>query len=559
MTFSPSVIELAMSYFDPPPADDGQASDRELALRCSKDLRVFIREAWPLLEPARPFVASWHIDCVAEHLMAVSAGEIPRLIVNMPPGSSKSSVISVLWPAWEWLTKPSLRWIVASYAQHYAFRDSRKMRQLVESRSGQADGGLFERRGYQGVLGLLGQGWGLAVDQNAKGRYDTTAGGMRLSTSVGGREVTGNHGDRVVIDDPLNPEMARSTADRERVNRWWDETMISRFIDEHASAVLVMQRLAENDLTGHLLGLGGWHHLVLPAEYIAGHQFTYPAKATLPSGRVIDGDPRTQPGELLDPVRINEAVLSTRRGNSWVYAGQFQQQPAPEGGGLFKRDWLTRRWIPDELPRLEHGMDRFVQSWDMAFKATSSSDYVVGQLWGFHGADCYLLAQIRGRLDFTATLHAVRALTAFEPRATAKLVEDKANGTAVINTLRQKVTGLIAIEPEGGKLVRASAVSPRLEAGNVILPASDTIPCPDGYADEAGAWHAFTATTVQDVLHEWSTFPASAHDDMVDAMTQALTWANPQARQAARPEDRFVAPTSIMGGVLTTPFIYSAI
>ncbi len=548
----PTVRDLAASYWDPP---DDDSSDRELALKCSRDLRVFIREAWPLLEPARPFVGNWHIDCVAEHLMAVSAGEIKRLIVNVPPGTSKSSIAAVLWPAWEWMLSPHLRWIVASYAEKFAFRDSRKMRLLVQDPGEKAAGTLVQRRGYRGLLGLLGQGWGLALDQNAKGRYDTTAGGMRLAASVGG-QVTGDHADRIVIDDPVDPRRARSELERERANLWWDETMTSRFIDADATAVLVQQRLHEDDLTGHLLASAeDWHHLCLPAEYVPASPFTYPPRARLASGREIMGDTRTEPGEVLDEQRMTEELLAPLRALSYMFAGQYQQRPAPEGGGLFKRGWFTRRWRPDELLRLHLGFDRVIASWDMAFKDTKGSDYVVGQLWGFHGADCYLLAQVRARLDFPATLHAFEALHGFAPHgpmAVAKLVEDKANGTAVIATLRRKVPAVIAIEPQGGKYVRASAVAPRAEAGNVILPAADTIPCPAFYVDEAGERHELTPTTVQDWIHEHASFPAGANDDQVDAFSQALTWANPQPRG-----DVEVAPPgplvngSVMAGVLT--------
>lgn len=553
MTTAPSVREIATSYWAPVD-DDG--SDRELALKCSTDLRVFIREAWPILEPARPFAANWHIDCVAEHLMAVSAGEIKRLIVNQPPNSSKSITAAVAWPAWEWLLAAHIRWIYASYSQGFAFRDSRKMRDLIISRGGRPTGTLFERRGYQGVLGLLGQGWSLKDDQNAKGRYDTTAGGMRLAASVGS-QVTGDHGDRLVIDDPTNPDQAYSEADRERANRWWDSTMMSRFIDAKAAAVIVMQRLHEDDLSGHLLAdEGHWHHLCLPAEYMPGHQFTYPASTpfVLPSGEPVTGDPRTQPGELLDPGRLGDDVLAEKRRVPSVYAGQFQQIPAPEGGGLFKDEWWTRRWEPGFDLYLEHGFDRVVQSWDMAFKDKKTSDFVTGQVWGFHGADCYLLAQVRGRLDFAATLHAVRALTAFEPRALAKLVEDKANGPAVVSALKRKIPGLIEITPKGSKYARAQAESPRVEAGNVILPASVTIPGPTHYIDEGGQRHDLVLTTVADYIHEHSVFPSGANDDMVDCQSQVLRWANPQHRERVAVPGEHVPARTVMAGILGEKF-----
>lgn len=556
MTSTSSVFQLAAEFWDPAPEGSESSDDRELAVECSQDLRVLIREAWPLLEPARPFVASWHIDCVAEHLMAVSAGEIPRLLINQPPRTTKSLTVAVCWPAWEWILKPHLRWLFASYAQDFAQRDSLKMRRLIRSQGGRQDGTLFQRRGYQGVLRLLGQTWQLEKDQDAKNRYETTATGMRMSTSVGGM-ATGEGGDRVVVDDPINATQARSPTHRAAANMWWDETMTTRFNDAAAAGVIVMQRLHENDLSGHLIARDAdWHHLCLPAEYVPAHQFTYPAKAKLPSGRVIDGDPRTKAGELLDPVRLPAATLAQRRIDlgSFAFAGQYQQQPSPEEGGMFKRSWWARRWEPGFHRFLRHGWDRQIQSWDMAFKDKAGSDFVVGQLWGFHGADCYLLAQVRGRFDFAATLHVVKALTEFEPAATAKLVEDKANGTAVISALRRTVPGLIAIEPQGGKYVRASAVSPRAEAGNIVLPEADTIPCPAGYADEGGEWHELVPTTVADFIHEHATFPAGSHDDQVDAMSQALTWANPQPseREPVMPGEE--PPETVMSGVMDLRF-----
>ncbi len=560
MSTAPSVYSLAADYWDPAPEGGDAAEDRELALACSKDLRILVREAWAILEPTRPFVPAWHIDLVCEHLMAVSAGEIQRLLINQPPGTTKSSTVAVLWPAWEWILHPGVRWIFASYAQTFAFRDSMKMRRLIMSRGGKATGSLFERRGYQGVLALLGQAWQLTEDQNTKGRYDTTAAGMRLATSVDG-QATGDHGDRIVVDDPLNPKQARSEAERGDVNRWWDETMSSRFIDEDAAAVIVHQRLHENDLTGHLLAKeSGWHHLCLPAEYVPAHPFTYPAKVTLPSGHELDGDPRTEPGELLDAKRLTAATLAKRKKDlgTYAYAGQYIQQPAPEGGGMFQRGWYQRRWPTGFDVRglsLEHGWDRKIQSWDMAFKDTKGSDFVVGELWGFHGADSYLLAQVRGRFDFTTTLHVVKALTAFDREAVAKLVEDKANGTAVINTLRSKIGGLIAIEPQGSKYARAAAVAPLHEAGNVILPAGDTIPCPEFYVDAAGVRHELTPTTVADWIHEHTVFPAGANDDQVDAGSQALTWASPREREVVEEDlPGLLRDGPVMSGVLDLKF-----
>lgn len=498
----------AADLFDPP--TDG---DLELAKQCSQRLSVFVQQAWPILEPATEFVHGWHIDVVCEHLEAVSAGEIRRLIINVPPRTMKSITTAVCWPAWEWLTKPHIRWLFASYARDLALRDSVKCRRLIQSRGGQADGTLFQRLGYQGVLALLGQDWALTGDQNAKEKYETTETGMRLATGVDG-VATGEGGDRVVVDDPLNAKQARSEAERATANVWWDETMTTRFNNAAATGVIVMQRLHEDDLTGHLVEQGGWHHLCLPAEYEPTHPFVYPARVKLDSGRVLPGDRRTDMGELLEPVRLShERLAELLRGlGSYGYAGQMLQRPAPAEGGMFKTNWW-RRWRPEQLP---HVWQQMIASWDMRFSDSeeAASSFVVGQVWGVNGADRYLLGQIRARLSFTDSLKAVRALAAWQPDARAKLVERKANGAAVIDMLRGEVSGLIPIEPEGGKEVRAAAVEPLVEAGNVYLPDSEFVPCPPGYEP--------TPTT--DLLAELSVFPKGAHDDQVDALTQALNW-----------------------------------
>lgn len=485
--------------------------DELRAERARRHLGTFIREAWPIVEPATEFVGAWHIDCVSEHLEAVSRGELLRLIVNVPPRTMKSLSTAVFWPSWDWMENPHLRWLYASYAGALSQRDSLKMRRLVKSEGGSDEGTIFQRLGYQGVLRLLSEEpWELTKDQDAKTKYETTAMGMRLATSVDAM-ATGEGGDRIVIDDPLSAKQARSEAERESANTWWDETMTTRFNNAEAAAVIVMQRLHEDDLTGHLIAKqSGWHHLCLPAEYEPSHPFVYPDQVTLTSGRVIPGDPRTEEGELLDPVRLGPDRLAelSRDLGSYGYAGQMQQRPAPDEGGMFKRHWWKRY---EDEPAFE----RLVASWDARFgdSQEAASSYVVGQVWGIVGADRYLLAQIRARLSFTETLRAVQALDDFR-RCPAKLVERKANGAAIIDSLKHQIPGLIPIEPEGGKDVRAAAVQPTVEAENVYLPQADFIPAAAGYEP----------TSVEDFVEEFAVFPNGAHDDQVDAMTQALNW-----------------------------------
>lgn len=474
------------------------------AEQCRRSLHTFVREMWPLVE-RRAFQDSWHIGAVCEHLEAVSAGEIRRLIINQPPRTTKSTLTAVMWPAWEWLAAPDVQWLFASYSDRLATNHSLKCRRLIQSAGlhSTADGVPWVRRaGYRGLLELLGQSWELSVDEALKTRFSNSETGYRIATSVRGT-ATGEGGDRLVIDDPLKAEDARSEVVRRAANEWFDETWSTRLNDPVSSSqVVIMQRLHERDLAGHLLERGDWEHLCLPGEFEPSHPFVWPK------------DPRQVEGAPLDPVRLPPARLAELKRDLGTYgfAGQIQQRPSPAEGGVFKRDWW-RRWQPAHLPPV---WERLLASWDMRFsdsQATTSS-FVVGQVWGCFGADRFLLGQVRARLSFTETVKAVQALAEWRPEASAKLVERKANGAAVIDTLRQRVGGLIAIEPEGGKDVRAAAVEPFVEAGNVWLPAADFIPCPPGYA----------ATSVAEFVEEFASFPNGANDDQVDALSQALNW-----------------------------------
>jgi predicted phage terminase large subunit-like protein len=504
-----------VSLYVPPPGAAAAAErllwpppdpDRDEALAFTQSLRAFIEPAWPIVEPGTVFKTNWHIDAICEHLEAVSRGDIRELIINVPPRHMKSSLIAVLWPCWEWLTRPETKWLFVSYAAGLSKRDSLKCRRIIESEGGRtADGTLLERVGYQGALRLLGQNWQLASDQNEKMRFENTEAGYRIATSVGGT-ATGEGGDILVVDDPHKADEVESETERRNVIDFLDGTLSTRLNDPTTGrVVVVMQRLHQQDATGHLLDQGGYTHLCLPAEYEPTHPFVWP------------DDPRSEPGELLWPEHFTEQAVDKlkRKLGSYRAAGQLQQRPSPAEGGMFQRDWW-RYWTPGFEHTLWKGWDLVLQSWDMRFSdsQSSASSYVVGQVWGVHEAHRYLLAQIRGRLSFVETLKAVRALTTMRPEATAKLVEKKANGAAVISTLQRKIPGLIAIEPEGGKDVRAAAVSPYVEAGNILLPPDDYIPCPPGYEP----------TSVQDFIEEHAQFPNGANDDQVDSLSQALNW-----------------------------------
>lgn len=453
------------------------AIDREL---CRRSLIDFVEAAWHLHHPRTEFLRSWHHDAICEHLEGVTAGEIQRLIINVPPGCTKSFIVSVYWPAWTWTHSPERQFLCASYSGELSTRDTRRSRTVLQSP-------WYQRR--------WGDVFSFSGDQNRKTRFDNDRAGFRIATSVGG-SVTGERADVLILDDPHKTEEELSEARRATDLGWLDSTWSTRHNDERTSAdVVVMQRLHEEDATGHLLEQ--WEdvvHLRLPMEY-------EPEAACVTDTGF--GDPREEPGELLHPERFDRESVARlkRRLGSYGSAGQLQQDPAPTEGGILKKHWW--RFHRFEMPEF----DQLIQSWDMAFKGTDTSDYVVGQVWGRIGADKYLLDQVRRQMEFTDACRAVVRLTEKWPKATLKLVEDKANGPAVMSVLKQTVGGLVPYDPgERDKPARYRAVSPQIEAGNVYLPHPDI----SGYE-----W-------VEAFVEECARAPRGSHDDQADAMAQAL-------------------------------------
>src|SRR5271155_3700297 len=293
--------------------------EREAATR---SLREFVHQAWHVVEPATPFVPGWHIDAIVDHLEAVTRGQLRNLLINVPPRHMKSLLVSVFWPAWEWIKHPERRWLYSSYAASLSIRDSVKCRRLIES--------PWYRSRWGHVFSLTG-------DQNAKMRFDNNRSGYRLSTSVGG-SVTGEGGDRIVCDDPHKVDEVHSDTVRKAALDWWDVAMSTRVNDPKTSAkVVVMQRCHQQDLSGHLLEQGGWDHLCLPAEYEG------PVRLT----SIGFVDPRTERGELLWKERFGPREIADlkRSLGSYAAAGQLQQRPSPAEGGLLKRHWF-RFWQP---------------------------------------------------------------------------------------------------------------------------------------------------------------------------------------------------------------------
>ena len=330
------------------------------------------------------------------------------------------------------------------------------------------------------------------------------------------------------MDDSNDAQLAFSRAHLDSVNRWWDSAAANRLSSmEYGIRCIIQQRLAEEDHTGHVLRTepNEWARLIIRQEFEQPLERD-PDFYLTPLGWV---DPRIEPGELMFERRFPRRVIDGEKARLGAqgYASQHQQRPAPLGGSVWLRHWW-KYWKPvdSKLPPVQvrladntvmevdaqplpEKFDEEALSWDMAFKDLKSSDYVAGGHWGRLGGNKFLLKQKRAKLSFTDTLAAFREMAAASPRAAAKFVEDKANGTAVIDSLKNEIDGLIAIEPEGGKFARASAVSPQIEAGNVYLP------------------HPAIAPWVNDFIEEAAIFPNGRNDDWVDMTSQLLNrWQN---------------------------------
>ena len=429
------------------------------------------------------------LDLIDQALVDLANTPDGRLIICMAPQEGKSVRVAGDFPTWLLTTNPDLRIITASYGQALANRNGRAIRNRITAHP---------------ELGLR-----IAPDNGSVHEWtiDGHEGGV-LSVGVGAG-VTGRPGDFLLIDDPIKDRaQADSLTYRNNVWDWWTDAASAR-LAPGAPAALVLTRWHHDDLAGRLLERDeGWVMLNIPAQ--ADHN---PAKGeTDVLGR--------EPGEFMVSARGRTTAQWEKRkrtAGARTWASLYQGRPTPDTGNLFPADgwarydrplWLMR----DDGARIvpEAGRDpdvELVQSWDFTFKDTKASDFVVGQVWLRRGAKMFLLDQVRRRAGFAESCQMMLDMTARWPQAVTKLVEDKANGPAILNALRSKVGGLIPVEPEGSKYARAAATTPLVEAQDVALP--------DPTAVDGTAW-------VTDLTEEARDFPNGSHDDTVDAMSQAV-------------------------------------
>ena len=500
------------------------------AIKLEKDRRAasaslyeFVRQSWHVVEPGVPFVASWHIEEICEHLEAISSGDIRKLLINIPPRHSKSTIVSVIWPMWEWLTDPAQKFLCASYSGALSIRDNLKARRLVQSPW------YSERWGHM---------FHLSGDQNAKQRFENSETGYRIATSVGGT-ATGEGGSRLLLDDPHAAQEAQSDAIRESSLEWFDQVWSTRLNDPKRDAmVTVMQRLHERDISGHVLeDIGGWEHLMIPAEWDGKRR-----KTSLGSY-----DPRKKKGELICPERFGEKEIADLKRLLGVYgtAGQLQQDPNPAEGGILKTNCIEMWPHTKSLPPFEY----ILQSYDCAFTEKTTGDPTACSTWAIftHAGQHHVMLidawdehlsypDLRERAikDWGTEYGGMTKENQFSrPRRPDRiLVEAKASGQSLLQDLRLAKVPAIGYNPgNADKVSRAHQAAPTLELGMVWIPESKKNP-------------GHFVSWAHDFVKQLSKFPVAPHDDYVDTFTQAIIYFKndrwfelPQARD---PDERHV-------------------
>jgi predicted phage terminase large subunit-like protein len=451
-------------------------AEYEVLLR--HDFATFAGRCFQDLNPQTDLAMNWHLEVIAAKLIEVRQGKIRRLVINLPPRHLKSLMASIAFPAWCLGHDPSAQILCVSYAQDLADKLARDCRSIMTSPWYRQ---IFRTR--------------LAPHRQAVQEFITTRQGYRLATSTGG-VLTGRGADIILIDDPLKPEEALSAAQRNAANDWFVHTLYSRLNDKRSGAiVIIMQRLHEDDLVGHVLALEPWEVLSFPAiaeadEVHRIETICEPRCFTRRRGEALHPD--REPLETLEHIR--------RTIGEYNFAGQYQQSPAPFGGGMVKAEWF-KRYRENERPE---SFNRIVQSWDTANKATELSDFSVCTTWGVSGKHLFLLGVFRRRLEYPALKRAVREQQSLFD-ATEVLIEDKASGTQLIQELIEDgCHGVTRYQPTIEKIMRLHAQTGMIHSGFVHIP-------------ETAPWLA-------EYLHEMTVFPKGKHDDQVDSTAQFLDW-----------------------------------
>lgn len=463
-----------------------------------QDFLSFLHKVFITLHPQQNFLNNWHLRFISEHLQAVEKGEIPRLLINIPPRHLKSICVNVAWPAWLLGKDPTTRIISASYSNSLSYRHFFSLRGILSS--------PWYKQCFPKVK----------IIKDTKDRIQTAHNGFCFATSVGGT-LTGEGGDYIIIDDPHKPN--ESSLQRHKTIQWFQETLSSRLNNVNGAIVTVMQRIHADDLSGFLLSQGKWHYICLPAfadirEHLCLGNFQYTRAK----------------GEVLQPNRLSRQDLENieARIGSYAFAAQYQQKPLASRASIIKQEWLAYYKL-----NLPVSNSTIYQSWDCAIK--QEGDYTVCTTWLVREGKFYLLDVLREKLEYPKLRASIEQMAKkFCPKAI--LIEDKASGQQLLQELKElkaiKIEGqgeqiykprLIAIQPKYDKVTRLTLTSPIFAAGLVLLPYQEP-------------------TWLSDFISEILAFPFGKYDDQVDSVAQFLLWVEQELKvtQASIPMIRLI-------------------
>ena len=446
------------------------------------------------------YQVNWHHKLMCEYLERWAFGDIKRLMVFMPPRSGKSELVSRRLPAWLFGRNPNANIIATSYTADLASNMNIDVQRIMED----------ER--YREIFPNTFL-WDKNVRSSTKGTYKKNSDifeivnhqGVYKCAGIGGG-ITGRGFTHGIIDDPVKDRRdAESKAMSDGLWNWYTSTFSTRQMDDNARILITLTRWTQNDLAGRLIDMANSNP---DAE-----QWTIVSFPMIAEDPITPGDPR-KVGEPLWPERFSEEYLKATKitMGSYDWSALMQQRPTVSGGTIFDRSWWNYYHVDADIVERSEGklvllpetFDDQTQSWDLTFGEGTTADFVVGTVWGRVGSDKYLLDMYRKQINFPETLKQFKILSERWPLATRKLVEAKANGRAMIDTLKHDIPGIIAVNPLGSKEVRARAAAPEVESGNIFLP--DGRICP---------W-------VHDVEDEFADFPNGQHDDVVDTFTQYI-------------------------------------
>lgn len=446
-------------------------------LQAENNLYHFFESAWNIVEPNNKLLKNWHQELICEYLTACYKREIKRLIINLPPRYSKSLLASVMFPSWVWARCPEERFMIASYNYSLAIKNGLKMRLILQD--------SWYRNRWDGYK----------LTRNNDNEVKNSREGHVLITSLDG-SATGLGGNFIIVDDPHDVTKAQSDKIREHDLERFDQKISTRLDDKKNGVIMIIaQRCHKTDLTGHILkNIKNYEILKIPAESPNKKTYIFPISK---KKKIFNKN------ELLHKKRENKTVLDDMKTqlSTYGYNSQYLQEPVSPEGNIIKVIWIQRySVIPDKF-------DMIYDAWDLAVKDKITSDFIAGVIFGVVGALKYILHVTKKKAGFADSIKAIKLHRDRYPEIDRTIIEDKANGSPVLEVIRKEIPGVLPYVPKYDKIVRLRTCEPEFEAGQILFPIDD-----------------IATFDVKDFITSLTSFPNGDSDDDVDATSCGINY-----------------------------------